>query len=434
TTGALGTKYMLTSFFARAAYNFDDIFYATASLRRDGSSTLEPDQHSYFPAISLAYSFKNILASAGWISDMKLKAGYGVTGNNTDQYGNPVLQWEQVRGRNIGLDFSLFSGRLSGDMEYFNDQTRDLLLLGVLPSPPFVPGTALTNGGSLTNKGFELSLSAWIISGQKLSWTAYGQITFINTKVTDLSSRYTYNGQTYNLNTSQLPDGYAEGRGLSLNPIMFIKTGYSPYVFYLPHFTGVDAQGNQTFDGKTIQQNPNPQGYYIDAAPKFNYGITNSFDYGNWNLNVALRGVYGQKVFDNTLLNVETITRLPYNNVTKEALTNGIKDAPVASDKWLENASYLRLDNIQLSYSFKNVSFASVLRVFVAANNLFVITAYKGLDPEVKTSNSPANNNFFFGRNITGSQNQPYIDNNYNGQAYYPMARTFSLGVNVSLK
>jgi iron complex outermembrane receptor protein len=196
----------------------------------------------------------------------------------------------------------------------------------------------------------------------------------------------------------------------------------------------VDSHGNQTFDGQTIQQNPNPKGYYIDPSPKFNYGITNSFDYGNWNFNFALRGVYGQKIFYNTLLNIETITRLPVNNVTKVALTNGIKDGLVASDKWLENASYLRLDNAALGYSFKNVSFASVLRVFVAANNLFVITGYKGLDPEVRTTNGNANSFALFGINTNGSKNQPYIDGNYNDQAYYPMARTFSLGVNVSLK
>jgi iron complex outermembrane receptor protein len=202
----------------------------------------------------------------------------------------------------------------------------------------------------------------------------------------------------------------------------------------LPHYTGVDAQGNQTFDGKTIAQDPNPVGHYIDPSPKFNYGITNSFDYGNWNLNFALRGIYGQKIFNNTLLDVETVTRLPGNNVTKEALTNGIKDAPVASDKWLENASFLRMDNATLGYSFKNVSFASALRVFISSNNLFVITKYRGLDPEVKTENGNSNGSILFGTNTNGLKNQAYIDANYGGQAYYPRVRSFTLGINVSLK
>ena len=227
--------------------------------------------------------------------------------------------------------------------------------------------------------------------------------------------------------------GYAAGRGLSSNPITFLKPGYSPYEFFLPHYTGVDASGNQTFDGKTIAQVQSPPGHYIDPAPKFNYGWGNTFDYQNWTLNFNLRGVYGQKIFDNTLLDVETVTRLPGNNVTKEALTNGIKDAPVSSDKWLESASFLRMDNITLGYSFKNLSFASTLRVFVSSNNLFVITKYRGLDPEVKTENA-SGGSILFGANTNGANNQAYIDANYGGQAYYPRVRSFTMGVNISLK
>jgi iron complex outermembrane receptor protein len=142
------------------------------------------------------------------------------------------------------------------------------------------------------------------------------------------------------------------------------------------------------------------------------------------------------------LLDVATVTRLPGNNVTKEALTNGIKDAPVASDLWLESASFLRMDNAALSYSFKNISFASNLRVYIASNNLFVITKYKGLDPEVKTENPKVSNNYatinpqglLFRNNVSGAGNLAYIDANYGGQAYYPRVRTFTLGVNVTLK
>jgi TonB-dependent SusC/RagA subfamily outer membrane receptor len=420
-TGYTKFEYKQRSFFARAAYNYDDRFYATATLREDGSSTFVfSNPHSSFPSISLAYRFKkDIFANADWISDIKLRGGYGVTGNSTDQNGNPLLQLEKRDGRNVGLDFSLFNGRISGDANYSNDKTTNLLYNYTVPTPPFVFPTLLANVGSMVNKGFELSLTGRIIQGHKLNWTANGQIAFIKTEITNA--------------TLQIPVGYAQGRGISANPIAYIKFDASPYVFYLPHFTGVDAQGNQTFDGQTIQQNSSPAGHYIDPSPKFNYGITNSFDYGNWNLNFALRGVYGQKIFNNTLLNVETITRLPVNNVTKEALTNGIKDFPVASDKWLEDASFLRLDNATLGYSFKNVGFASSLRVFVSVNNLFVITNYRGLDPEVKTV-SGTGGNILFGQNLNGSANQAYIDANYGGQAYYPWARTFSLGVNVALK
>ncbi|GAC1304426.1 MAG: TonB-dependent receptor [Mucilaginibacter sp.] len=459
-------EYYLTSFFARAFYNYDDRFYVTATIRRDKSTKFGSSyQVGYFPSFDIAYRLKkDLFASVDWISDIKLRAGYGVTGNEdaigvyntletvspgnkfyngaTNQYlasysvnqnANPLLRWEERHGRNIGLDFELFNGRLSGNMNYFNDETQHLLYNYTVQTPPFIVNTLLANVGTLVNKGFELALSGQIVKGQKFNWTANGQITFIKTTITSLSGQYSYAGQTYQLNSDQIPVGYAQGRGLSSNPITFLKPGYSPYEFFLPHYTGVDASGNQTFDGKTIAQVSTPPGHYIDPSPKFNYGLTNSFDYGNWNLNFALRGVYGQKIFDNTLLDVETVTRLPGNNVTKEALTNGIKDAPVASDKWLESASFLRMDNITLAYNFKNVSFANQLQLYVSSNNLFVITKYRGLDPEVKTENA-GGGNILFGSNLNGSRNQAYIDANYGGQAYYPRVRTFVLGLKVSLK
>jgi len=465
--GSGKSRYLLISFFARAAYNYDNRFYITGTIRRDGSSKFgSSEQQGYFPSFDVAYRFKkDLLANVDWISDIKLRVGYGVTGNadaigtttaletvsssgtyydaSTGSYltayapgqnPNPLLKWEERDGRNIGLDFELFNGRISGDMNYFNDKTKNLLAYYNVPTPPFVVNSILANVGTLTNKGFEFALNAQIVRGQKLNWTASGQIAFIKTTITSLSGVYSYAGQTYQLTATQIPVGYAEGRGLSSNPITFLKPGYSPYVFFLPHYTGTDAQGNQTFDGQTIAQNATPAGHYIDPAPKFNYGITNTFDYGNWSLNFALRGIYGQKVFNNTLLDVETVTRLPGNNVTKEALTNGIKDAPVASDYWLENASFLRLDNATLSYSFKNLSFANALRVFVSGNNLFVITKYRGLDPEIKTENAVGGGNILFGNNLNGGQNQAYIDANYGNQAFYPRVRIITIGVSATLK
>ncbi|HVW14426.1 MAG TPA: SusC/RagA family TonB-linked outer membrane protein [Mucilaginibacter sp.] len=459
-------EYQLISYIARLSYNYDDRLYFTGTMRNDGSSKVGiNDQRQWFPSVSVAWRFKkDLLANVDWIDDMKLRAGYGVTGDedainpyttlgligvvgqyydastgyypaaySTIQNENPNLKWETKHGRNVGLDFSLFNSRLSGEINYFNDKTTNLLYSYGVPTPPFFTNTILANVGSMVNKGIEIALTAQLVQKDKFRWSFSGQLSTVNTKITSLNGSIYYAGKTYPLNSTQIPVGYAQGRGLSSNPITFLKPGYSPYVFFLPHYTGTDAQGNQTFDGQTIAQNPTPAGHYIDPAPKFNYGFTNNLDYGNWNLNFAFRGVYGQKVFNNTLLDVETVTRLPGNNVTKEALTNGIKDAPVASDLWLEGASFLRLDNATLSYSFKNVSFANTLRVFVSGNNLFVITKYRGLDPEIKTENA-AGTNLLFGQNLNGSNNQAYIDANYGGQAYYPRVRIISLGVNVSLK
>ncbi|HWD86588.1 MAG TPA: SusC/RagA family TonB-linked outer membrane protein [Mucilaginibacter sp.] len=464
--GSYADEYNLISYIGRVSYNYDNRLYLTGTMRNDGSSKVGVnDQRQWFPSLSAAYRFKkDLLANVDWIDDMKIRAGYGVTGDedainpyttlgligvvgqyydastgyypsaySTIQNENPNLKWETKQGRNVGLDFSLFNSRVTGEINYFNDKTTNLLYSYGVPTPPFFTNTILANVGSMTNKGIEVALNVQIVNKSKFRWNISGQLSTVDTKITSLNGTIFYAGKTYQLNSSQIPVGYAQGRGLSSNPITFLKPGYSPYVFYLPHYTGTDAQGNQTFDGQTITQNPTPAGHYIDPAPKFNYGFTNNLDYGNWSLNFAFRGVYGQKIFNNTLLDVETVTRLPGNNVTKEALTNGIKDAPVASDLWLEGASFLRLDNATLSYSFKNVSFANTLRVFVSGNNLFVITKYRGLDPEVKTENA-AGGNILFGQNLNGSNNSAYIDANYGGQAYYPRVRAFSIGVNVSLK
>lgn len=460
------TEYELESYIARANYNFDNRFYVTGTIRIDKSSKFGSEfQTGDFPSFDVAYRFKkDFLSNVSWIDDIKLRVGYGVTGNSDaispysslgtvgtgakfydgssgqylssylpNQNPNPALKWEEKHGRNIGLDFSLFNNRLSGNVNYFNDITKNLLYNYTVPTPPFSINTILANVGQLTNKGVELALNYEAVKGSKFSWNIGGQISTVKTTVNSLSGTFSYNGQNYALNSSQIPTGYAVGRGLSSNPITFLKPGYSPYVFYLPHYTGLDASGNQTFDGKTIAQDATPAGHYIDPAPKFNYGVSNTFNYGAWSLNFAIRGVYGQKTFNNTALDIATITRLPGANVTKEALTNGIKDSPVASDLWLESSSFLRLDNATLSYAFSGISFASSFRIYASTNNLFVITKYKGLDPEVKTENA-SGGNILFGSNISGSANQAYIDANYGGQAYYPRVRSFTFGVNISLK
>ncbi|MBB6128658.1 SusC/RagA family TonB-linked outer membrane protein [Mucilaginibacter lappiensis] len=452
--GSNKSEYKIRSNLARVNYNYDGTYYITASVRRDESNKFGANhQVGYFPSFDLAYRFKrDLLGDVDWINDLKLRAGYGVVGNSeaigpystlglvnsqtpgsttitrfydpvTKSYlsayspiqnPNPDLRWEERHGRNIGLDFSLFNDRLSGDINYYNDITKNLLYNYSVPTPPFVYNSILANVGSLTNKGLEIAITGKILTGDGLNWTANGNIAFNKTRIKSLSG--TYNGNV--ISTDEIPVGYAQGRGLSADPITYLRPGYAPNLFYLPHFTGNDANGNQTFDGQTIAQNGSPKRYYIDPSPKFNYGLSNSFNYKNWSLNFFIRGVYGQKLFNNSLLNVETVTRLPSNNTTKEALTNGTKDGPVSSDRWLQGASFLRLDNASLGYDFKNVKGFSTLRVYVAANNLFVITKYKGLDPEVTVAES----------------NQAYIDANYGGYGYYPKTRTFTLGTNISFK
>lgn len=450
--------YKIISFLARVAYNYDSRYYITASVRRDGSDKFGANhQWGTFPSIDVAWRLKKdltFLNDVSWIDDLKLRLGYGIVGNGNavgpynaitlfgsgnryydgsssfqypssysySQNANPDLQWEEKKGRNIGLDFSFFNGRLSGNMNYYNDKTEHMIYYYSVPTPPFPYPIAAANVGSMTNKGFELALTGQVLKGDGLNWTVNGQITFAKTKVNSLSGEF----QGYNLTTDQIITGYASGRGLSSSPISYLKPGYALNVFYLPHFTGVDANGNEEFDGKTLDQNPNPQKYYIDPNPKFYYGVTNSFNYHNWSFSFAIRGVYGQKIFNNQLLDFETITRLPSANTTRTALTNGIKDGLQVSDLWLEGASYLRLDNASLGYTFKNVKGFSNLRVYIATNNLFVITKYRGLDPEVIGTTGPGANNV-----INGVQNN--VNNGIDINSY-PKTRSFVLGTNISFK
>jgi TonB-dependent starch-binding outer membrane protein SusC len=458
-------EFYLISYLGRVTYNYDGRFYVTGSYRRDGSSKFGVDnRYGNFPSIDIAWAIsrENFMRNVNWVSFLKIRAGYGVTGNqdaispyntllllsgqghyfdptnpsnqypqtySTSQNQNPDLKWEERHGRNIGLDFSLFNNIISGDVNYFNDETVHLLYNYTLPSPPYytVPpnntATVLANVGNLTNKGFEVGLTAKLLSGPHVTWTAGGQITFVKTRVTNLSGSF----QGHKITTDNIPGGYAEGRGLSSNPITFLKLGYAPYVFYLPHYKGVDKNGSQLFDSAGVASVPynNATNYYIDPSEKFNYGISTTVTYDNFSLTIFLRGVSGQKIFNNTALDVANITRLPGNNVFKDALTNGIRDNATASDLYLENASYMRFDNLTLGYTFNKVPGFQNLHVYLTGRNLFVITAYKGLDPEVRTTGDPTANNV---------QNQAYIDATYGGDGFYPRSRTFTIGVNLAFQ
>jgi len=448
----------LISFLGRVAYNYDNKYYLTASFRRDGSSKFGANNRwGNFPAIDAAWaiSSEEFMKNTTWVNFLKLRAGYGVTGNqdainpystllllygaghyfdpsnsanqypeaySTYQNQNQDLKWEQREGKNIGVDFALFNNIITGDMNYFNDKTINLLYTYTLPSPPYYPvppnntAIVLANVGDLTNKGFELSVNAKIINQQKLTWTLGGQISFVKTTVTNLSGSF----QGHKITTNNIPGGYAEGRGLSSNPITFLKLGYSPYVFYLPRYEGVDKSGNQLFDSAGVAKVPysNATNYYTDPAPKFNYGINTTLTYSNWSLTIFARGVYGQKIFNNTALDYANITRLPGNNIFKAGLTNGIRDNATASDLYLEKASYLRLDNMTLGYSFNKIKGIQSLRVYATGRNLFVITKYDGLDPEIRNADT----------------NQSYIDATYGGDAYYPRTRSFILGLSLSFQ
>jgi iron complex outermembrane receptor protein len=449
-------EFKIISFLGRVTYNYNQKYYLTASFRRDGSSKFGINHRwGNFPAISAAWRLKNesFMQDISWLDDLKINAGYGVVGNqdaisayntlttlarggttydptNTtnpypvgfspNQNPNPDLVWEERHGKNIGFDFSTFKGRLTGSFSAFNDKTKHLLFNYTVQVPPNFVNSVLANVGSLTNKGVEIQLNGTIIQKKDLSLTLGGQITTINTKVTSLSG--TWNGQE--LSTDNIPVGSASGRGLSGNPITFLIVGKSPYTFYLPHYVGKTPEGLSLFETEqgTTTDFLQAKNRYIDPYPKFTYGFTTNLAYKSFDLNIFLRGVSGVKIFNNTNLNLANYNNLPSVNTLKEAVTSGLKDNPTPSDYWLEKASYMRLESLTLSWNTPKIKGIENMRVYVSGNNLFVITPYKGLDPEIASVNNQAT--------------PAFIDLTYSGggNGFYPKARSFTLGVNLSFK
>jgi TonB-linked SusC/RagA family outer membrane protein len=485
-------EFKLISYLARAAYNYDAKYYLTASIRRDGSSKFGSD-HAWgtFPSVSAAWriSQEPFMKNVTWVDELKLQAGWGITGNsdpigayNTQllltnqnpngystvysngsnqatvfpsQNPNADLRWEEKIGRNIGLEFSFLKSRVTGSLSYFNDKTKNLLYTySVQPIPPIVYPTILANVGDMSNKGAELGINVAVVRNKDVEWDLGGQISTVRTRVTSLAG--TIDGIPVSSNHIQLTA--AAGQGLSFNPLTYLEVGKYPGVFYLPHFTGIDQNGNQLLDSAhvkslTLAQNPNPTYYYTDPSPKFTYGFNSTVRYQRLALNVAFSGVYGQKVYDNARLNMANYGRFPGLNSLKETLTNGLKDNPTTSDYWLEKASFLRCQNATVSYTFPKLTDGiSNFRIYVTGTNLFVLTPYKGLDPEISpygsnvtgysTANGSKANVAKLATNLSSSYGglggsgtgSGYVDNNYAGAGFYPRARTFTVGVSITVK
>ncbi|RYY57224.1 MAG: TonB-dependent receptor [Chitinophagaceae bacterium] len=456
--GSVQQEFKIISFLGRLAYNYDGKYYATASFRRDGSSKFGVNERwGNFPSASVAWRIKgeSFMDGISWLDDLKLSAGYGVVGNQdaidpyatellqggstryynpaNSQYSyprsyqisqndNPNLKWEERRGVNIGLNFAVLNNRVTGNINWYNDRTKNLLASYTVPVPPYFYPTILANVGELTNKGVEVQLAADIVRGRDFTWNVGGQITRNRTKIENLSGDI--NGTPVTLN--EVVQGQATGRGYAANYITYLKVGYAPYVFQLAEFAGLDPNAtgasNQLYylpDGQTTASVNAARKKIVDPTARFNYGFNSTFGYKQFGLNFFLRGVAGQKIFNNYQnITSNTTGRLPGNNITKAGLSNGIRGSQTASTLWLENAGFLRMDNATFSYTFNKVKGFETLRAYVTGSNLFVITDYTGQDPEIQVGNSV----------------QSYIDANVSGLGYYPRSRTITIGINVAFK
>ncbi|AMP97238.1 membrane protein [Pedobacter cryoconitis] len=437
----------LISFYGRAQYNYKEKYLFQASLRKDGSSAFGINSRwGLFPAVSAGWRIigEDFMKSVPVISDLKLRAGYGKSGNSLGfdafsallVYGtpatsskylnngvisnaigpvrneNPDLKWESTSTTNIGLDFGLFGNRVTGSVDYYIKKTSDLIYseYAVSTTQYFLP-TITANVGKIKNTGIELSLNALVVKTKDFSWNTSPNIAHNKNVVETLSDDF------YKI--SYIQTAVLGGKGQSGNYSQIIQPGEALGTFKLWNYAGKNAAGVSTYvnaAGQTIATQPLTSDAKIagNAQPKYIYGWGNSFTYKKWDLSFLVRGVLGNKILNATAAGLNTPADAKLQNIPRATLGESFNDgnAYLISDRYLESGSYLRLDNATLGYSIKpKVQTIKAIRLYVTANNLFVITKYTGLDPEI---------------NIGGLT--PGIDNNN----YYPKTRTFSLGINAS--
>lgn len=411
----------LQSFFGRVTYQYANKYLATVNFRADGSSKFGANnKYGYFPSFSLGWKLsEEAFMEHSAFNNLKLRAGWGRTGNQeipskitqalfTSQvssstsyplYGsgpypagtvysrlaNPDIQWEVSTQTNIGLDFGLWNGALSGSIDVFNKVSNNILL-EVIPADPVQPaGTFWTNVKDMTinNNGVEVDIDYRQQTKTGLTYNIGGNMTYMQNKVEH--SPY-----------SVIPSGSASGSGLTSATINGYINGEPIGTFYLKEFTGFDANGLSTYldldkDGIISDRDRVAAG---TALPNLIYNFYGSVAYKGFDLTANFNGVSGNKIYDNTANSSFYKLKLSKNvNTTPEAIADpkeSVNNSAPVSTRFLKDGAYLRLNNMSLGYTFNTNSLGinrwiSALRFSVTGQNLFVITKYDGYDPEVNT-------------------------------------------------
>lgn len=423
----------LQSYFGRAILNLSNKYVLTATVRADGSSKFGKDnKYGYFPSVAAAWNVSKESFMEGTqsvLKDLKFRASWGITGNQEfpagasqilytlngsnpatfqqSQIANPALKWESTTTINVGADFTLFNGKLTGSVDYFNKNTKDILFPREAADPVTPNGAVkwVNLPGNVLNKGFEFALNSNIIKKEDFSWDLGINATFLTNKLT-------------NFGVLQLPTGEVSGQGLSGAFSQLLVNDKPLNTFYLKKFIGIDKT-----TGVSIYENGEEKFFLGSANPKMLLGLTTSAMYKKFSLEINMNGAYGQKIYNNTANAVTSFNNLGKRNlgVAEYQLAKSLGEKPVnptsASSRYLEKGDYLRLANATLSYSIgkigKSINGATV---FVTGQNLFIITDFTGFDPEVNVS-KPLNNIPSFGMEYTP----------------YPTSRTINFGINFSL-
>lgn len=411
----------LISFFGRVNYDYDGKYILTASLRREGSSKFGANNKwGNFPAVSAAWRISEeefLKKSLPWINELKLRADYGITGNQDfgnylslllyggagyfpyngqyyQVYGpssnvNPDLSWEKSENFNVGLDFSLLNSRLSGSLDYYIRTNKDLLGSYTVPVPPNTQSTTFTNVGTMKNYGIELALTGEVVKGTDFSYNANLAVAYNRNKFISFSNDI-YKGGTFQ-DVAGLPAPGSPGN------IQRIQEGHSIGEFYTLRSAGVNDAGALLVykkDGSVVQANQasNDDKQFVgNGLPKFIASLGNTFRYKRFDLGIFLRGTFGYKIFNTSAFYIGTPSSQNDANVLKSAYDSGSKysllkstaTTSIASDYFLENGSFVKIDNVSLGYKQPlKIKYLKSIRVYAAGRNLHTFTKYTGGDPE----------------------------------------------------
>lgn len=441
-------EYKLISLFARAHYSYLEKYMITATVRRDGSSKFGVN-HKWgtFPSVSAAWgiSQESFMEDVKWVNDLKLRAGYGITGNQdglqpykslelyqasgtyysngsqltafkVSQNANPDLKWEQTAMLNIGLDFTLFDNRLNGTVEWYNKKTSDMLYTYKVPTPTYVYDQIAANVGDMSNKGVEILLNLDVIRNKNFTWNTSINLAHNKNEITKLSN------DLYSTDRVYVGDPWI--RGASGVTSHVVEEGYPVGQFFMLKCDGIDE------NGKFIIEDINGDGqitdddrtYCGDAQPDLTYGWNNTFSWKNWDASFFIRGTIGNKVLNNPVAAYGNNTYISGCNAMKNDNLMTMRENSRVCSYYIEDASYARLDNMSIGYTFntKKIDWLEKARVYVAAQNLFVITGYSGLDPEVENFRGEASD--------ADAGLSPGIE----PRNYMPKARSFTFGVNLT--
>lgn len=435
--------YAMISYVGRLIYTFDQKYILTASIRDDGSSKFGTKYRwGVFPAVAVAWRIKqeNFLKNVDWLSDLKVRGSYGVTGNqdgipdyeyipayalsvNASQYKfgntfyntyapaafNAAIQWEQTTSTNLGLDFGLIHGRLTGSFDYYNKSTSKLFFPLAVPAGTNFTNNLNANVGTMTDHGVELNLTANIIKTNDFTWDLNYNIAYNKNTITKLTVAHP-GANFYGLQAG--PIGGGTGNEIQINTV-----GYSPYSFFVLQQvydkSGLPVEGVYVDRNRDGQITPPPSAdAYHDHAPyaPVIMGLTTTLGYKQWSLTVVARANVGNYVYNNVAadLGVTEYMLNPLNyltNASPDIYKSHFYAPQYYSDYYVENASFLRVDNIGIGYNVGRLGHSASLRLNAYCQNVFVITKYSGQDPEVSGG----------------------IDNNL-----YPRPRDFTLGASLN--